>query len=68
MLESILNKVAGLKRSGTLWKEIPHRCFPGKFAKFFRTPFSTEYKTSLIRSCEDILNSFLQMNRCLQIS
>ena len=32
--------------------------FPVKFVKFLRTPFSTEYKTFLISSFEDILNSF----------
>ena len=37
MLESLFNKVAGL-RGWNFIKRLQHRCFPGKFAKFLRRP------------------------------
>ena len=36
------NKVAGL-RPATLLMRLSHRCFPVNFAKFLKTPFSTEH-------------------------
>ena len=38
MLESVFNKVAGLKASNIIKNRLQHRCFPVKFAKFLRTP------------------------------
>ena len=38
VLESIFNKVAGLKACNFIKKRLQHRCFPVKFAKFLRTP------------------------------
>ena len=39
MLESLLNKVAGLKAWNFVKKRLQHRCFPVKFKKFLnRTP------------------------------
>ena len=66
MLESILNKVAELKKSATLLKRDSTQSFPVRFAKFLRTPFSAEYNTFLIRYFEDILTLFLQMNNFLR--
>ena len=39
-LESLFNKVAGLKACNFIKKRVQHRCFPFKFEKFLRTPFS----------------------------
>ena len=38
MLESLFNKVAGLQAGKFIKKRFQPRCFPIKFAKFFRTP------------------------------
>ena len=38
MLESLLNKVAGLKACIFIKKRLQHRCFPVNIAKFLRTP------------------------------
>ena len=38
MLESLFNKVAGLQAGKFIKKRFQPRCFPMKFAKFFRTP------------------------------
>ena len=40
MLESVFNKVAGLQACNFIKKRLQHRCFPVKFVKFLRTPFS----------------------------
>ena len=39
MLESLLNKVAGLSACNFIKKRLQHRCFPVTFAKYSRTPF-----------------------------
>ena len=39
MLESLLNKVAGLKACNFIKKRLQDTWFPGKFAKILRTPF-----------------------------
>ena len=38
VLESICNKVAGLKACNFIKKRLQHTCFPLKYAKFLRTP------------------------------
>ena len=38
-LESLFNKLTGLRTSKFIKKRHEHRCFPVKFAKFLRTPF-----------------------------
>ena len=38
MVKSLFNYVADLKTCNFIKKRIQHRCFPGKFAKFLRTP------------------------------
>ena len=43
MLESLFNKVAGLRSATLLKKRLWHRCFPEDFAKFSRTPFLMEH-------------------------
>ena len=43
MLKSHFNKVADQKACNFVKKKLRHRCFPVKFAKFFRTPFFTEH-------------------------
>ena len=42
MLEPIFNKVAALKACNCTEIRLQHKCFPGKFTKFLRTPFLTE--------------------------
>ena len=39
VLESLLNKVAGLKVCNFIKKRLKHRCFPVKLHKFSRAPF-----------------------------
>ena len=43
VLESVFNKVAGLRACNFITKKLQQRCFPVKFAKFVRTPFLTEH-------------------------
>ena len=43
VLESLFNKVAGLKACSFIKTRLQHKCFPVKFAKFLRTPFFTEH-------------------------
>ena len=43
MLESLFNKVSGLKACNFIHKILQHRCFPVKFGKFLRTPLFTEH-------------------------
>ena len=43
VLESMFNKVRGLKFCNFIKKRLQHRCFPVKFVKFLRTPFFTEH-------------------------
>ena len=38
MLESLFNKVAGLKVCNVIKKSLQHRCFPVNITKFLRTP------------------------------
>ena len=38
VLESLFNKVAGLKAWNFIKNRLQHSCFPVKFAKFLRTP------------------------------
>ena len=40
MLESLFNKYAELKAHNSVTKRLQRRCFPVKFIKFLRTPFS----------------------------
>ena len=42
MLESLLEKVAGLQTCNFIKKRLENRCFSVKFDKLFRTAFSTE--------------------------
>ena len=39
VLESIIDKVAGLKACNFIKKRLQYRCLTVKFAKFYRTPF-----------------------------
>ena len=39
-MESHFRKVAGLKVCKFVKKNVEHRCFPVKFAKFLRTPIA----------------------------
>ena len=42
VLESLFNKVVGLRLVTLLKKRLQHRCFPVKIAKFLRTTFFIE--------------------------
>ena len=48
MLEPIFNKVAALKACNCTEMRLQHKCFPGKFTKFLRTPFLTEHLRQLL--------------------
>ena len=39
MLESLFNKVVGLKACNFIKRRLQHKCFPVKFAKCLRVPF-----------------------------
>ena len=54
MLESLFNKVAGLKVSNFVKKWLQHKCFPVNFREFLKTPFLTEHLRWLLlkRVCE----------------
>ena len=54
MLESLFNKVAGIK------KILQRRCFPLKFAKFLRTP--------ILRNTSERLFLFAPRNLCISDS
>ena len=57
MFESLFNKVAGRQE-----RELQHRCFPVKFAKFLRKPISKNIcKQLLLEISEDFLKEHLQM-------
>ena len=43
MLESLSNKVAGLRSCNFVKKRFLHRCFPVKITKFLRAAFITEH-------------------------
>ena len=43
MLESLFNKVAGLKACNFIKERLKHSCFPVNNAKFLRTHFFTEH-------------------------
>ena len=72
MLNSLFNKVAGQAWS-FIKQRLQYRCFPVKFAKFLRTPFSTEHIRWLLldsnvplkgkHRLEEILSTFL--SHCL---
>ena len=51
MLESLFNKVTGLKACKVIKKRLYHRCFPGNIAKFLSTP-------TLKNICEPLLLTF----------
>ena len=38
MLESVFNKVVGLKACNFIKKRLQHRCFPVNVGEFLRTP------------------------------
>ena len=38
VLESVFNKVAGVRACNFITKKLQHSCFPAKFAKFLRIP------------------------------
>ena len=54
MLESLFNKVRGLKVCSFIKKRLQHRCFPVKYAKFWRTPFF--YRTLPVAASDGLPN------------
>ena len=46
VLECLYNKVAGSQARNVIKKRLQKRCFPVKFAKFLRTPFSRNNSSS----------------------
>ena len=47
-LESLLNKVARTQACNFIEKRLQHRCFPMKFAKFFRTSILKNFSERLL--------------------
>ena len=47
---SFLNKIAGLRACNFIKKILQHKCFPVKFAKFFKNTFL--YRTPLVAASE----------------
>ena len=63
MLESLFNKVVDLEDCNFIKRRLQRRCFPVKFAKFFRT-FFTEHLLRLLLSSlsvDQILHYFQQL-------
>ena len=58
MLESILNKVARLKRSGTLLKRDSMQVFPCEICEIFKNTFFYRIQKFFNSPIEDIPNSF----------
>ena len=57
MLESLFNRVAGLKASSFIKKRLQHSCFPLNIAKFLRTPtLKNIYKRLVQESCSLLLD------------
>ena len=54
MLETLFNKVRGLKVCSFIKKRLQHRCFPVKYAKFWRTPFF--YRTLPVAASDGLPN------------
>ena len=52
VLESLFNKVAGLKTRNFIKKKLQHRRFPVKFVEFLRTPIFTEHLPWLLLEME----------------
>ena len=48
MLESLFNKVAGLKSSSFIKKRVKNRCFPVNIAKFLRIAIFIEHLWGLL--------------------
>ena len=57
VLESLFNKVVGLKVCKFIKKRLQQRCIPVKFGKFLRIPFLAEHFRLLLLElfCEKIL-------------
>ena len=71
VLESLLNKVAGLEACNIIKKRLQHRYFPVKFAKFLRTPFwrisaNDGFYSFLLTApvLESLLNKFAILQIC----
>ena len=62
MLESLLNKYAGLKACNFIKKRLQHIHFPEKFAKFLRTYFFIEHILWLILEISRSLLYLRKMN------
>ena len=59
MLQSLFNKVAGLKAWNFIKKRLQHRCFPVKFASFLGTPvFKKIYERLLLLTAESARGVF----------
>ena len=54
MLESLFNKVTGVKACNFIKKRLQHRCFPVKFAKFLRTPILKNFCERLLLLRDEI--------------
>ena len=60
VLESLLNKVAGLEACNFIKKRLQHRYFPVKFAIFLRTPILK----NICKRLNDCFCSFFLMTLC----
>ena len=61
VLESLFNKISGLKVCNFIRKKLQHRCFPVNIAKFLRTAFSIEDLRWLFLQKQDNVLSLLKI-------
>ena len=61
VLESLFNKISGLKVCNFIRKKLQHRCFPVNIAKFLRTAFSIEDLQWLFLQNQDNVLSLLKI-------
>ena len=55
MLESLINKVAGLEARKSIKRRLQHSCFPVNIVKFLKTAFSIEQLWWLLLELRDFL-------------
>ena len=63
VLESLLNKVAGLKVCSSIKKKLQHRCLPGKFANFLRKPFLQNSFSGYFRGLPRVFKNWCDCNK-----
>ena len=60
VLESLFNKVAGLKACNFIKMRFQYRCFPVNFRKFLATPFSQNTSGRLLLTGVDLQSNYFE--------